>query len=221
MRIFIRKTMADKKKYYVVWEGAKPGIYESWAACQLQIKGYPQAKYKSFSSKAEAEAAYAGNFSEHLRFKSPSKPSGVSRSNSSAQREKIIWDSICVDAACSGNPGEMEYQGVDTKTRTQIFHQKFALGTNNIGEFLAIVHALALFHQQGKDTPVYTDSRNAMLWVKQKKCKTTLVRNAKTQKLYEVIERAENWLKTHTWKNPVLKWETEQWGEIPADFGRK
>ncbi len=212
--------MPEKKKYYVVWEGATPGIYESWAACQLQIKGYPQAKYKSFASKAEAEAAYAGNFSAYVKFKMPVQSSRSATGGSTAGKN-IIWDSISVDAACSGNPGEMEYQGVDTKTKAQIFHKKFALGTNNIGEFLAIVHALALFHDQGKDTPIYTDSRNAMLWVKQKKCKTTLVRNARTQKLYEVIERAENWLKTHTWKNPLLKWETEKWGEIPADFGRK
>jgi len=115
----------------------------------------------------------------------------------------------------------MEYQGVDTKSGYQFFHQKFALGTNNIGEFLAIVHALAMFEKQGKDTPIYTDSRNAILWVNKKKCKTTLVRNAKTEKLYQLIARAEQWLKTHTWSNKILKWETKKWGEIPADFGRK
>jgi ribonuclease HI len=210
------KTMAKTRKYYVVWQGAKPGIYDSWEACQLQIKGYPAAKYKAFGSQQEAEAAFKGNYANHIS-KSAPKAAG----SSFKSKSNIIWDSISVDAACSGNPGVMEYQGVDTKTKHQFFHQKFSLGTNNIGEFLAIVHALALFHKQGKDTPIYTDSRNAMIWVKNKHCKTTLERSAKTEQLFQMIERAENWLKTHTWKNRILKWETESWGEIPADFGRK
>lgn len=214
--------MADKKKYYVVWQGVTPGVYDSWDKCQQQIKGYPQAKYKSFGSREEAEAAYGGNFAQHIQFKSPTRPgTGSPVKTTKPSSASIIWDSICVDAACSGNPGVMEYQGVDSKTRTQIFHQKHPLGTNNIGEFLAIVHALAMFHREGKDTPIYTDSRNAMLWVKQKACKTKLVRNAKTENLHQIIARAEQWLKTHTYKNPILKWETEAWGEIPADFGRK
>jgi ribonuclease HI len=209
--------MAKKQKFYVVWQGAKPGIYDSWEQCQRQIMGYPQAKYKSFESRAEAEAAFKGNFANY--YSKPSKDAGVQKARPS--RSSIIWDSISVDAACSGNPGVMEYQGVDTKTKAQFFHQKFQLGTNNIGEFLAIVHALAMFEKQGKDTPIYTDSRNAMIWVKNKKCKTMLERNARTEELYQLIERAEKWLKTHTWKNRILKWETEAWGEIPADFGRK
>ncbi len=209
--------MAKKQKYYVVWQGAKPGIYDSWEQCQRQIMGFPQAKYKSFESRAEAEKAFKGNYANY--YSKPSRSADVQKARPS--KSQIIWDSISVDAACSGNPGVMEYQGVDTKTGARFFHQKFQLGTNNIGEFLAIVHALAMFEKQGKSTPIYTDSRNAMIWVKNKKCKTTLERNAQTEQLYELIERAEKWLKTHTWKNPILKWETEAWGEIPADFGRK
>ena len=212
-----------KKKYYVVWQGMNPGVYDSWDKCNQQIKGYPQAKYKSFGSREEAEAAYDGNFAQHIQFKAPSKPGGGTAPNpqSAIRHSAIVWDSISVDAACSGNPGLLEYQGVDSKTRTLIFHQKHPLGTNNIGEFLAIVHALAMFQREGKDTPIYTDSRNAMLWVKQKACKTKLVRNAKTENLHQIIARAEDWLRTHSFKNPILKWETEAWGEIPADFGRK
>lgn len=213
--------MADKKKYYVVWQGVNPGVYDSWDKAQQQIKGYPQAKYKSFGSKEEAEAAYAGNFAQHIQFKSPTRPGTSKPQTPKPSSSQIVWDSISVDAACSGNPGVMEYQGVDTRTKTPIFHQKHPLGTNNIGEFLAIVHALAMFHREGKDTPIYTDSRNAMLWVKKKECKTKLVRNAKTENLHQIIARAENWLRSHTYKNPILKWETEAWGEIPADFGRK
>jgi ribonuclease HI len=207
----------SKKKYYVVWVGAKPGIYESWDQAKAQIAGFPGAKYKSFSTKAEAERAYRQAPSNHI-----GKGSGSAKSKAAVvPRSKIVWNSISVDAACSGNPGVMEYQGVHTKTGQQIFHQKFQLGTNNIGEFLAIVHALALCEKQGKDTPIYTDSRTALAWVRNKKCKSTLPRDAHTEKLWQLVDRAEEWLKTHTWKNPILKWETESWGEIPADFGRK
>lgn len=211
-----KNPMAKKQKYYVVWQGAEPGIYSSWAACQAQIKGYPNAKYKAFNSKAEAEAAFHGNYDDNIT-KKTSAPKVLSEDI----EKEVVWDSISVDAACSGNPGVMEYQGVETKSRLQLFHKKFPLGTNNIGEFLAIVHALAMFKQQGKDTPIYTDSRNAMKWVREKKCKTTLVRNAKTEQLWQVVERAEKWLRENTYKNKILKWETEKWGEIPADFGRK
>lgn len=215
--------MAEKKKYYVVWQGVNPGVYDSWPKAQAQIKGYPAAKYKSFNSKEEAEEAYDGNYAQHIQFKSPSRPGTAAAAKPVANptAAQINWDSISVDAACSGNPGVLEYQGVDTRTKTPIFHQKHPLGTNNIGEFLAIVHALAMFHKQGKDTPIYTDSRNAILWVKKKECKTKLVRNAKTENLHQIIARAENWLRTHSFKNPILKWETDKWGEIPADFGRK
>ena len=219
--------MAKKKKYYVVWEGVTPGIYESWADCQLQIKGYPAARYKSFKTKEEAEAAFKGTAADHMdtrvlaKGQAPASASSKPKAMLALDEKEIVWDSISVDAACSGNPGVMEYQGVDTKSRYQFFHQKFELGTNNIGEFLAIVHALAMFKKEGKSTAIYTDSRNAMLWVNNKKCKTTLVRNARTAIVHQLIERAETWLKNNTYDNPILKWKTDKWGEIPADFGRK
>ncbi|MFN7117518.1 MAG: viroplasmin family protein [Saprospiraceae bacterium] len=209
--------MAKKQKYYVVWQGVNPGVYSSWAQCQAQISGYPGAQYKSFDTKAEAEEAFANGVGSSI---------SVSKKVSTAKQvnenvEGIVWDSISVDAACSGNPGVMEYQGVDTRTKFQYFYKKFDLGTNNIGEFLAIVHALAMFKKEGKNTPIYTDSRNAMKWVREKKCKTTLERNKKTEELWQIIERAEKWLQNNTYSNKIMKWETDQWGEIPADFGRK
>lgn len=209
--------MAQKQKYYVVWQGVDPGIYDSWAACQAQIKGYPGANYKAFKTKAEAEAAFYGDAPTNAASKDTPQPKVLS----DEMAKEVIWDSIAVDAACSGNPGVMEYQGVDTKTGYQFFHKKFELGTNNIGEFLALVHALAMFKQQGKTTPIYTDSRNAMKWVREKKAKTTLKRTPKTEQLWQVIERAEKWLRENTYANKIIKWETDKWGEIPADFGRK
>lgn len=134
-----------------------------------------------------------------------------------------------VDAGCSGNPGPMEYQGVDLATGKQLFHfgpyypdGSIVYGTNNIGEFLAIVHALALMDNKGiTGKTIYSDSYNAILWVKKKQCKTKLERDERTEPLYALISRAEKWLRTHNVTTPVIKWETRQWGEIPADFGRK
>lgn len=127
-----------------------------------------------------------------------------------------------VDAACSGNPGPMEYQAVDLQTGQRVFHFGPIHGTNNIGEFLAIVHALALLQQQGRhDTTIYSDSYNAILWVNKRKCKTKLALTPETKETHQIIQRAERWLNTHTWRNPIVKWETQKWGEVPADFGRK
>lgn len=135
---------------------------------------------------------------------------------------QVRADAIAVDAACSGNPGPMEYQGIDLATGQRVFHYGPVHGTNNIGEFLAIVHALALLNQQGKtDTTVYSDSYNAILWVNKRQCKTKLPRTPQTEPLFDIIARAEKWLRTHTYRNPLVKWETKLWGEVPADFGRK
>ena len=211
--------MAKKKKYYVVWEGNNPGIYESWTECQLQIKGYPNAKYKSFKTREEAVAAYRGDLNDHIGANKKTSKKTVSEE----ARKAIVWKSIAVDAACSGNPGIMEYRGVDTKTADEIFRVgPFQKGTNNIGEFLALVHGLAYLQKIGKhDYPIYSDSRTAMAWVRNKKVKTNLKRSAVNEKLFQLIERGEKWLKSNVYANPILKWNTEEWGEIPADFGRK
>ena len=132
---------------------------------------------------------------------------------------------LAVDAACSGNPGPMEYRGVllhdGHPTDRAVFHFGPVHGTNNIGEFLAIVHALALLESKGYIMDIYSDSLTAQTWVRNKKAKTTLERTPDTEPLYQLIARAENWLRTHTFRVPIHKWDTATMGEIPADFGRK
>ena len=135
---------------------------------------------------------------------------------------EVRADAWAVDAACSGNPGPMEYQAIDLQTGYRVFHFGPVKGTNNIGEFLAIVHALALMQQKGlHDKAVYSDSYNAILWVNKRKCKTKLERNARTEALFQVIARAEAWLRQHPVTVPIIQWQTRKWGDIPADFGRK
>lgn len=206
-----------KKKFYVVWKGVNPGVYTSWTDCQLQIQGYKGAIYKSFDTEEEAAQAFATPAHVYLH----RRTSAAKETSEKQLPENFDLNCLAVDAACSGNPGPMEYRGVYLLTGQEIFHFGPVYGTNNIGEFLAIVHGLALLKQKQLDMPLYSDSRNALLWIKQKKCKTKLERNAKTETLFQLIERAEKWLKENTYTTPLRKWETDLWGEVPADFGRK
>ena len=207
-----------KQKFYVVWKGVNPGVYASWTECRLQIQGYKGAIYKSFDTEEEAAQAFATP--AHVYLHRHRKPT-VQAPSAKQLPENFDLNCLAVDAACSGNPGPMEYRGVYLLTGQEIFHFGPIYGTNNIGEFLAIVHGLALLKQKQLNMPLYSDSRNALLWVKQKKCKTKLERNARTETLFQLIERAEKWLKENTYITPLRKWETELWGEVPADFGRK
>lgn len=210
----------SKKKFYVVWNGRKKGVFTSWNVCKKQIEGFENAQYKSFSNLEEAEVAFSKKYEEY-KGKNTTKP--VLSAKEKASFGTPILESIAVDAACSGNPGAMEYRGVFTHNKKEIFKKgPFKNGTNNIGEFLALVHGIALLKGKNKeDIPVYSDSKIAMSWIKQKRCKTNIHFNDTNKDLLELIKRAENWLKENTFKNPILKWETKAWGEIPADFGRK
>lgn len=208
----------QKPKYYVVWQGREPGIYLTWDECKAQVHGAEGARYKSFPTMEEAEKAFAeGAPAIERKAKNPAL-----RTQNSDFRNEIIQDAYAVDAACSGNPGMMEYRGVDVKSGIQLFHFGPIVATNNIGEFLAIVHALALQKQQGTAYPIYSDSRNALLWIKARQCRTKLELNDKTAKAHELIARAEKWLNNNDYSEfKILKWNTDRWGEIPADFGRK
>lgn len=207
-----------KQKYYVVWRGHHPGIYSEWEKCQQQVKNFPNAAFKSYGTRAEAEAAFHSDPPKIRPFPASSRTDKPAKTG-----KGFLPQSISVDAACSGNPGLMEYRGVWTEDRTELFHFGPAPnGTNNIGEFLAIVHALAWLEKKNdQTTPVYSDSKIAMGWIQKKKANTKLPPGKSNAVLFDMIRRAEKWLLEHTWKNPILKWETERWGENPADFGRK
>ncbi len=210
--------MAIKEKFYVVWQGKQPGIYKTWKDCKAAIDGYKGAQYKSFESFEIAKKAYNGNYNDFkgTKQKSQLSPEALKKIG------KPNYNSISVDAASSGNPGKMEYQGVDTKTGKKLFKQgPFEQGTNNIGEFLAIVHGLAFLKQQKSNRIIYTDSRTAMSWIQKKTCNTKLKESNKNKELFDLIRRAIAWLNENSYTTKIVKWETKAWGEIPADFGRK
>jgi len=209
-----------KKKYYTVWKGHHTGVFESWNDCKAQIKDFQGAQYKSFSTFDAAKKALRGNYKDYI-----GKTKKFTSELSEVQLKKIgkpNYNSISVDAASSGNPGKMEYRGVETKSKKQLFFQgPFEQGTNNIGEFLALVHGLAFLKQHKSDVIIYTDSKTAMSWVRKKTCNTKLQRNTKNKAVFDLVDRAIIWLQNNSYKTTIVKWETKAWGEIPADFGRK
>lgn len=211
-------TKKAKAKYYVVWKGLKTGIFDSWEECRKQVHGMDGALYKSFESPEEAHKAFLDPPQKHIYKKSNEQATQKKR----ISNKDIIQDSICVDAAWNTATGDMEYRGVYTWNAEEIFHRgPYRDGTNNIGEFLALVHALSLLEKNGKKTPVYSDSKTAIVWVRNKRANTKLQPTPRNAELFDLLSRAEKWLKEHTFSNPILKWETQSWGEIPADFGRK
>ncbi len=209
------KKTAQKQKYYVVWKGRRTGIFSTWDECAAQVKGFTGARYKAFPSRSEAEQAYQGG-----PVRSSGKASGMEKYTTS--REKPILQSYSVDAACSGVPGPLEYRGVFTRTGQEIFREgPYQNGTNNVGEFLAIVQALKWLKRKKLSEPVYSDSATAIKWVRRKVCNTSLKPDARNARLFKLIDQAEKWLHENEVKNPVIKWETREWGEIPADYNRK
>lgn len=219
-----------KQKYYVVWIGRKPGIYTNWEECQKQTNQFEGAKFKSFDSLAYAEQAYRDGWQKHWGKGKQENTSRRKQSNQSTRKKQadsfssaeIDYNSISVDVGTHGNPGPVEYQGVDTKTGKVIFsYGPISKGTNNLGEFLAIVHALAYLNKIGSNKTIYTDSVNAMKWVREKQVSTTLPRDDSTKEIWNLVDRALKWLHENTYENKILKWNTKKWGEIKADYGRK
>ena len=208
-----------KQKFYVVWQGREPGVFDKWDDCRRSVEGFPDPKYKSFESYDDAIKALNSN--SGLYIKQKTKTTEVIKTGKTAN-EKPVAEAVAVDAACSGNPGMMEYRGVDLKSGDLLFHKgPYFDGTNNIGEFLAIVHALAWLRKQNSNLIIYTDSRTALSWVKNKKANTKLEHTKRNEELFNLIHRAELWLQKNNYFTPILKWDTLNWGEIPADFGRK
>ena len=209
--------MSKKKaKFYVVWKGRQRGVYDTWAECKAQIDGFPSPVFKSFLQKETALEALNEKPDKYL------SDTYTEKLPLDGNMTRPLTQALTVDAACSGNPGVLEYQGVDLPGRRRIFHQgPFPLGTVNIGEFLALVHGIAYLKQQNSQLPIYSDSMTALAWVRNKAIKTNLERTEQTEKLFQMVDRAIVWLKNNTYENKLLKWDTANWGEIPADFDRK
>ncbi len=223
-----RSSCMSKKRaaYYVVWQGRTPGIYDSWEACEAQVKGADGARYKGFATLPEAQQAFTASPDDYIVKKVPTTNEALTRPTTNDQRPTTfahpLLPALAVDAACSGNPGMMEFRGVVADTGTEVFHRgPYPAGTNNIGEFLALVLGLAYLKKHNLPWNLYSDSRTALAWLRKGHAETKLVCTAENQELFLMLRKAEQWLHDNTWTTTVLKWDTEHWGEIPADFGRK
>ncbi len=223
-----------KQKFYVVWKGHQTGIFRTWRECQAHTRGFGQSRYRSFKTFDEAKAAFENPelYGVGLKkvviereAKAVKPPSYEARPLSEQELQLIgqpILASYCVDAVCGKTPGELYYRGVRTETGQEVFRQgPFADGSNDVGEFLAVVHALAWLKQQNITDPVYTASVKAWRWRKEAKCHTQLLPSENNAPLFVLIRRAEKWLQVNFYENKVLKWHTKAWGENPADYGRK
>lgn len=231
--------MNYSKRFYVVFAGRQPGVYDDFNDAMEQVDGFDGASFKSYASPEQAAEAF-----RRFDRKSDSRAIGALLINATEQKRKeqgargredrietktdyfafpeIDLNGWAVDASCMGNPGVMEYRGVELMSGKEIFRVgPFKKGTNNIGEFLAIVHALALMQQKGERHTVYSDSVSGMAWVRNRKVKTQLARNKDTEPVFRMMERALSWLNTHQYDVQIRKWDTDRWGEVPADFDRK
>lgn len=209
-----------KKKWYVVLKGKKPGIYTLWEDAKEQVSGFPAAVFRGFESENAALKAWQEQWFPALPKQSEAYQ-GRAAAPASGKQAYPSGPFLVVDAACSGVPGPTEYQGFLMPEKKQLFCIQVGWATNNIGEFLAIVHAMAWLKKQNSSVPVYSDSATAISWIRKKELKTNLPRNEKTKNAWNLLDRALEWLKSNSFSGPLRKWETSRWGENPADFGRK
>ena len=209
-------AIKSKIKFYVVWVGDKPGIYHTWDECQKQVIGFKDSKYKSYPTIIEAEKAFLETFQKNIY---QVKNTETTKKTTASYPK---GEYLCVDAAWNTVSGDAEYRGVMMPSKQEVFQKgPYLDGTNNIVEFLGIVHGLAWCKQNNYLFPIYSDSKTAISWIKKKKANTKLEQTSRNKPLFELLQRAELWIKTNSWTNQILKWETDVWGEIPADFGRK
>lgn len=215
-------------KFYVVRKGRVPGVYDNLDDVMEQVDGYPGAYFQSYATPQAAANAWRGDGREdrseigHILAQAGGVGISPNGTRDYLTIPEIDLNGWAVDASCMGNPGVMEYRGVELISGRELFKVgPFPKGTNNLGEFLAIVHAMALMEQRGENHPIYSDSITGISWIRNRKIKTQLKEEAGTEKLFEMLHRGMNWLNTHSFRPKLIKWETKLWGEIPADFGRK
>jgi ribonuclease HI len=224
-----KKNGFKKKKHVELWITLDKVL--SANSHSISYRHSRDVKFDSnFQLAKQAAKAMSGkkNLSADLKTDNNANLFSDSTDNNEEENEKVlidntpILDSICVDASSLSNPGPTEYRTVDTQTKQIISEYKLGEATNNIGEFLAIVHALTLYKKQGKELKViYSYSQTAISWLKQKTCKTKLEETEDNIELFEILTSDIYWLKDNDYTTKVLKWNSGAWGEIPADYGRK
>lgn len=124
---------------------------------------------------------------------------------------------IAVDAAHSVKNKKTEFRGVDLKTGKVLFYKDLGNQTINIGEFLAIVEAVKyIIDHDFQPKVIFSDSTTAISWFKNKRTASGK-RNPRLMKAEIYLRAIAYWVD----EIEVIKWDSQKFGEIPADFGNK
>ena len=230
-----------KNTHYVVWVGRKPGIYLSWAETERQTKGFSGAKFKGFPLLIQAQQALqegpdgnapSASFSAPVSMKMDSGASSASDSVQASKKPSYGRPRapyLAVDAAYSHKTKLVEWRGVlvTATGQKEVFRSKpYDGGSANVGEYLAIIEGIEWIGnnmQIGSYLPIYSDSLNAQSWVRRKAHASTV---SACDAIKQMLAKADSLLQAGLYglvkkSNPIFDWKTSQWGEIPADFGRK
>jgi len=151
------------KKFYVVWKGAKTGVFSTWSEVQKYTQGRPDAQFMGFPSEAEAKTAFASTYTKALMKRSlTKKPVGDKKTSTnsdnkthSAVNKQAADVQIYCDGACSPNPGKsgtglaLYQQGKVTALFYGLYN---ANGTNNTAELNGLLMAFKLAQKQLQQT---------------------------------------------------------------------
>ena len=186
---------------YAVWQGRRTGIFTKWEEARAQIDGYPSPGFAAFLSRAEAER----ELEERRRLLAPAGPPPEA--------------GIAVDAACAGAVGPLEYRGIDLRTGETVFAEgPVDAGTNNLGEFLAIVRALEMLDRQEVSGPIWSESDVAIAWVGEGRHRSSVKPTDRNRELRRRLCRAELFLVDAPAPADVRRWRSDAWGAIPVEF---
>jgi len=130
-----------KQKFYVVWQGRKPGIYTSWKECEAQVSGFENAQYKAFDSMVEAEKAFSEIHGNTLISK---------RKNTNKHPFLLPNYERKRSGGCSlqRNPGKWNIVEFTLQQEKRFFISALLKEVRTISEIFGIVHALALLNNK-------------------------------------------------------------------------
>jgi ribonuclease HI len=196
-----------KQKFYTVWVGRNTGVFDTWEQCKAQIHEFPKAKYKSFGTKNLAEEAFA-NAAEYIN----------EANQNETESPEPIAESICVHSyAISQNI--IGYAGYHTSAGDNYF--KFEnIETNHIhlADFVGLVHALAYCKEKSLALPIYSNSQNAINAIETININRLQINpNTISQQAQNLINRAIQFLQNNTYINPILAWQTKNWGVMQSN----
>ena len=162
-----------KKKFYVVWRGRETGIFTDWPRCQRSVEKFPDARYKSFPSRAEAEAAFKGGNPGRAAYASRPAVKKTAAAAASTPAAGDFQMQVYCDGGCEPNPGEAG-SGMAVYRDGNLSELWYGLynpqGTNNTAELNALYQSLkvaAAAVDQGVSVQVLCDSMYSLNCISQ------------------------------------------------------